>query len=61
MIMRLHNRRMMSMQKIYKEVLKYISENFHVFVAKGIPLMEFAQILKINFLLDSSILEFLSL
>ena len=36
-------------------------ENFHVFVAKGIALMQFAQILKINFLLDPNILEFLPL
>lgn len=34
----------------------FINEHFHVFVAKGIPLMEFAQILKINFLIDTNIL-----
>ncbi len=39
MIMRLHNRRMRSLEKMYKEILKYISEHFHVFIAKGIPLM----------------------
>lgn len=39
MIIRLHNRRMRSLEKMYKEILKYISEHFHVFIAKGIPLM----------------------
>jgi hypothetical protein len=61
MIMRLHHRRMHSLQKMYREILKYISEHFHVLIAKGIPLMEFAQILKINFLIDPNILEFVPL
>jgi hypothetical protein len=46
---------------MYREILRFINDHFHVFIAKGIPLMEFAQILKINFLLDSNILEFLPL
>jgi phosphatidylinositol 4-kinase len=46
---------------MYREILIFINEHFHVFVAKGIPLMEFVQILKVNFLLDPTILEFLPL
>lgn len=39
MIARLHHRRMYSLQKMYREILKYMSEHFHVFVSKGIQLM----------------------
>lgn len=46
---------------MYKYFMKFLSEHLHVFVAKGIPLMEIAQIFKINFNIDLTLLEFLSL
>lgn len=37
--MKLHARRMFSLQKMYKYFIKFLSEHLHVLVAKGIPLL----------------------
>ena len=61
MVIKGHDQRFYGLQKMYKYILKFLTEHLHVFVAKGIPLTTFAKIFKINFLIERDILEFLTL
>ena len=49
MVLRRHRRRLHALQKMYKYVLKFLTEHLHVFVAQGIPLKTFTNIFNINF------------
>ena len=51
MILKLHERRLHCLQKMYRYILKFLADHFDMYVAMGVPLMELTQIFKISFLI----------
>lgn len=61
MVLRMHERRFYSLQKMYRYILSFLSNHFDVYVAVGTPLMEIAQVFKSSFIISPEILEFITL